>query len=239
MPLRQDTCRNGLLRVLSPADFAIICPHLSIETIALDEALIKASVPITRVHFVEQGIVSLVVLAADGERSESGFVGPEGMVGVPVLLGADRSPDEARVQVSGLSLSLPVDGLREACRQSPGLYATLLRYAQVLATQVAHTAHANARYQLDQRLARWLLMCRDRVGEDVLPTTRRFIAVMLGVNRPGLSSVVATMERNGLVETRRGTIIIRDHAELRTLAGAAYGTPESEYARLIGPGFAI
>jgi CRP-like cAMP-binding protein len=235
MPLRQDTCRNGLLRALSPADFALIRPHLSIETIALDEALIKASVPITRVHFIEQGIVSLIAIAADGERSESALVGAEGLVGLPVLLGADRSSDEARVQVSGLSLSIRAEHVGGACRQSPRLHYLLLRYAQALGMQIAHTAHANARYKLDQRLARWLLMCRDRVEDDVLPTTRHYIAVMLGVNRPSLSTVVATMERNGLIETRRGSIILRDHAGLRALAGGSYGAPEAEYARLIVP----
>lgn len=214
-------------------DFARLAPHLSLEPLAVNEVLIKATVPISRIHFVESGIVSLIAISSDGERSESGLVGSEGVVGVPVLLGADRVPGEARVQLAGLSMALSAERLGEVVRDSPALHGLLLRYAQVLAIQVAYTALANARYRLDQRLARWLVMSRDRADSDTLPTTRSLLALMLGVNRPGLSAVVASLERQGLIETRRGSIIIRDQARLRDLAGAAYGIPEEEYTRLL------
>ena len=231
--LHQRSCESRLLRALSPADFALLSPRLTLVTLAVGEVLIRADAPIARAHFVEQGIVSCVAVAPDGEQIETGLVGREGMVGLPLLLGVKSTPHEARVQMDGLAYALPADALGEVLRLSPDLHALLLRYAQVAHTQVACTALANGRYNLDQRLARWLLMCHDRVTGDALPTTHRFLSLMLGVNRPGLSGAVAAFERSGLVETTRGTITILQRDALVTLAGAAYGTPEAEYAKLI------
>lgn len=233
-PAAQDACTNRLLRLLSPADFDLLHPHLTSTPLALGDVLIEPDAAIDRVHFVESGIVSLIAVAADGQQIELTLVGREGMAGVPVLLDADRTPNEGRVQARGSAWSMPSDALRAALRRSPVLHDGLLRYAQAVNVQVASTVLSNARYRLDQRLARWLLMCHDRVNGDVVPTTHRFLSLMLGVNRPGLTAAVATFERAALIETRRGNITIRDRGALLTIAGASYGVPEAEYERLIG-----
>ncbi|MCJ2131018.1 Crp/Fnr family transcriptional regulator [Methylobacterium sp. E-045] len=229
----QDQCRNHLLSILIPDDFALLRQHLDIGPLAVGEVLIAADTAIPRVWFVEQGVVSIIAASADAGQIELGLVGREGMVGVPVLLDAGRTPDEGRVQMAGMAWSMPADCLRATLIDSPRLHRSLLRYAQVANVQVASTALANGRFKLEQRLARWLLMCHDRVDGDMLPTTHRFLSLMLGVNRTGLTAAVATLERAHVIATRRGTITVRSRAMLLRLAGSSYGVPEAEYARLV------
>jgi CRP-like cAMP-binding protein len=124
--------------------------------------------------------------------------------------------------------------LKDLLGQSPGLQRQLLHYAHVLGVQTTSTALANGRFKLEPRLARWLLMCHDRTVDDELPTTHQFLSLMLGVNRTSLTAVVARFERSGFIETRRGALIVRDRPGLLVLAGASYGVPETEYARLLG-----
>ena len=233
---KQLTCQNRLLAALPAADFALLQPYLELSTLSVGDVLIQANTPISRVAFVEQGIVSLVSVAEDAQQIEAGLVGLEGMVGVPVLLDADQTPNEARVQMLGLAWMMSASALRDALGQSPQLQRQLLRYAHVLDVQVASTALANGRFKLEARLARWLLMCHDRTVGDELPTTHRFLSLMLGVQRSGLTGTVAEFERSGLIQTRRGTLIVRDRPGLLALAAASYGVPEAEYARLFGTG---
>lgn len=228
----RSACSNRLLQTLPPDAFAVLEPQLALVTLALGEVLIKADTPIAHVHFVECGVVSLIAVAANGEQIEIGLVGREGLVGTPVLLGAESAPNEARVQATGLAYVVTADALREGVRTRPDLRNHLLRYTQTLNTQVACTALANGRFKLEQRLARWLLMCHDRASDNVLPTTHHFLSLMLGVNRPGLTTALASLERAGILKTRRGTITICDRPALLTIAGAAYGVPEAEYERL-------
>ncbi|KQP61677.1 hypothetical protein ASF39_03125 [Methylobacterium sp. Leaf108] len=232
----QTACANRLLSFMAPDDFSTIQPYLETTPLRTGDVLIRADTPIPTAHFIEDGIVSCIAVAADGQQIELGLVGREGMVGVPILLDAERTPNEARVQVAGTAWSIPAAALREALRQRPSLHDFLLRYAQAVAVEVAATALANGLYKIERRLARWLLMCHDRIDGDVLPTTHRFLSLMLGVNRTGLTTVVAGLERAGIIETSRGSITIRDRDALLALAGAAYGAPEAEYLRLIGAG---
>ena len=233
----QDACRNSLLKSLSREDFALLQPHLEPVPLALNQILIGANAPILMVQFIESGIVSLVAVADDGKQIEIGLVGREGLVGTPLLLGTDQTPYEGRVQAAGSAYALSAEALRQACheasRRGLDLQNFFLRYVQVLSVQLAFTALSNARYKLEQRLARWLLMCHDRADGDVLPTTHRFLSLMLGVNRPGLTAAVASFERAGIIQTRRGNITIRERGRLLAVAGAGYGVPEAEYGRLI------
>lgn len=128
------------------------------------------------------------------------------------------------------------DALRGILESSPRLHALLLRYVQCLTIQIAGTALFNTRYKVEQRLARWLLMCHDRTEGDELPTTHQFLSLMLGINRPGLTAAVSAFERSAMIESRRGTITICNREALLALAGASYGAPKAEYARLIKDG---
>lgn len=231
---QQRTCQNRLLAALPVADFALLRPHLELVTLSVGDILIQAHTPISRVAFVEQGIVSLVSLAGDAQQIEAGVVGYEGMVGVPVLLGVGQTPNVAWVQMLGLAWMMPVSALEDTLQESPHLQRQLLLYAHVLGVQAASTALANGRFKLQPRLGRWLLMCHDRVVGDELQITHQALSRMLGVNRTVLTGALAAFERSGFIEARRGTLIVRDRPALLALAGACYGVPEAEYARLLG-----
>jgi CRP-like cAMP-binding protein len=228
------TCRNRLLVGMIPADFALVQTHLTLVVLRVGDVLMSAAAPITHIHFVEQGIVSLVARSSDGEQAEIGLVGYEGMVGVPLVLGSNRTPHTGQVQIAGFAWAIPAEALHAMLQLSATFSERLLRYAQASSVQVASTALANARYTLGARLARWLLMCHDRVEGGDLPTTHRFLSLMLGVNRTGVTEVVAALERAGVIATKRGTITILDRAYLLAQAGACYGTPEAEYEHLLG-----
>ncbi|MCJ2037381.1 Crp/Fnr family transcriptional regulator [Methylobacterium sp. E-041] len=223
-----------MLAGLPPSDFDLLQGRLALKKLAVGDVLIQTGIPITSLYFVERGIVSLVAQAPDGEQAEVGLVGCEGVVGIPLLLGSDQAPFDGRVQNAGSAWVMSAPSFREILPRSSPLGERLLRYVQTVTAQMAGTALANARYTLAARLARWLLMCHDRVEGDDLSTTHRFLSLMLGVNRTGVTEVVAALERAGVIATKRGTITILDRAYLLTQAGACYGMPEAEYDRLLG-----
>ena len=162
------------------------------------------------------------------------MVGSEGLAGAaPIVLGVDRSPYGCFIQMAGKGLRLSTHDLREAVRQSPSLQRLLLRYVQSLLTQTAQTAFANAHYTVEKRLARWLLMCRDRADSDSMELTHEFLSMMLGVRRPGVTVALQTLEGNGLIGSTRGRVLIRDRKGLEALAKDSYGVAEAEYAKLI------
>ncbi len=142
---------------------------------------------------------------------------------------------ETLVQADMRGWRLPSDVLRRAMADSPALHRVLLRYVQAFMAQTAHTLLANAGHRMDERLARWLLMTRDRLDGDELPLTQPFLSNMLGANRPGITLAVRALEAAGLIGHARGRITVLDRAGLETAAGGCYGAPEAEYARLFGP----
>jgi CRP-like cAMP-binding protein len=127
--------------------------------------------PVAAVHFPETGWASMLATLEDGDVAEVGLIGYEGMVGLPVLLGADRDDIEAMVQCHGTALRMEAGAFREALERTPALRALLLRYASVHHGQVARTAACNGRHHAEQRLARWLLMAHDRAAGDDFPMT--------------------------------------------------------------------
>lgn len=225
--------RNRLLSILPPADFDRLRPNLERLTLAFKEVLEEPNEPIESVYFLEPGVGSIVAVTAGGERLEVGIFGPEGMSGLAVVQGSDRSPHETFIQVPGEAIRISAPALREALQESASLRDVLLRYAQAFAIQVAFTALANGRYGLDERLARWLLMCHDRVDGDAFPITHEFLALMLGVRRAGVTTAVQSLETLNIVKSSRGRIEILDRSELLKQARGSYGVPEAEYERLI------
>jgi CRP-like cAMP-binding protein len=192
----------------------------------------KSGTPITHIYFPESGIISVVANAAQKEI-EVGLIGLEGMSGTAVLLGDQRSPNDVYVQMAGVAHRIAARRLRQALEASKTLRERLQRYAHVFMVQIAQTAVANGTAKIDARLARWLLMAHDRHNDDELPLTHEFIAVMLGVRRPGVTDALHTLEGKGLITAERGVIRIVRRKGLIALAGGAYGVAESEYARLL------
>ncbi len=232
----QPTIRNRLLRQCEPSDFALLEPHLTPIRLDLRLPLIAPHEPIRDLVFPESGFVSIVT-GRPGRQAETGLIGHEGVVGaVPILLAGDRTPDAHFVQAAGHGLRIEVDALRAATRASKSLEKLLLNFIQTLLIQTAQTAYANLSHTLDTRLARWLLMCQDRLGGTELAVTHEFLGVMLGVQRSSVTVAIQVIEGNQLIRARRGRIEVLDRAGLEAAAGDSYGLPEAEYARLIGTG---
>ncbi|MDN3575026.1 Crp/Fnr family transcriptional regulator, partial [Methylobacterium longum] len=230
---QHSSVRNRLLKAMSPADFALLQPHLERVSTELRQSLITPHEPIQQMFFPEAGFGSITT-SGSGSQVEIGIVGREGLVGaIPVLLGSDRTPHECFVQSAGEMLRIETVALCAAARESASLNRLLLRYIMVQFVQAAQTALANATYTLDVRLARWLLMCQDRLDGDDLQITHEFISIMLGVRRPSTTLAVQALEGQRLIRARRGRITILDREALTALADDSYGLPEAEFGRLI------
>jgi CRP-like cAMP-binding protein len=226
--------RNRLLAALAPADFALLQPHLRLVAMPLLKDLERPNRRIDTVYFMAAGIASVVAVQADETRIEVGLIGREGMSGLAVVLGGDQSPNATYIQVAGEGQQIAANELRKAMNTSDSLHGMLLKFAQVFMVQTAHTAIANARAKIDQRLARWILMAHDRTRDTTLPLTHEFLALMLGVRRAGVTEALQSLKRRKLIDTRRNQIILLNRKGVEQVAGSSYGVPEKEYRRLIG-----
>ncbi|MGP0090306.1 MAG: Crp/Fnr family transcriptional regulator [Xanthobacteraceae bacterium] len=151
-----------------------------------------------------------------------------------VIMGTDRSPNETFMQGAGAGQRITADKLRQGMEQSGTLRRALLHYGHTFVIQAMHTAMANGRGRIQERLARWLLMAGDRIDGDELPLTHEFLATMLGVRRPGVTVALSRLEEDGLIQAHRGVISILDRKGLEQNSKGAYGAPEAEFQRLFG-----
>ena len=228
--------RNLLLNALTPSDFELLAPHLTSVRLEPRKVLGAANEPIEHVYFPESGIASVVSHMPKSGSTEVGIFGRDGMSGTSLLVGSDRSPHETFIQV-GNGTALRIDAARfgDATVRSRSLHLTLLRFLQTSIVQTAHTAVSNAHHPVEARLARWLLMCHDRIDNDEIALTHEFMSMMICARRTGVTVTLHVLEGAGMILSRRGRVIIVDRAKLENFAGEAYGPPEAEYRRLLGP----
>jgi CRP-like cAMP-binding protein len=226
--------RNQLLAAMSAADFASLQPHLRPVAMTLLKDMEQPNRRIETVYFMEAGIASVVAVQADEMRVEVGLIGREGMSGIAVVLGGRQSPHSTYIQVAGEGQRITASELRKAMNASQTLHSLLLKFVQVFLVQTAHTAVANARANIDKRLARWILMAHDRTDEDTLRLTHELLSLMLGVRRAGVTEALQSLKRQKLIDTGRNQIVVRDRKGIERMARGSYGVPEKEYRRLIG-----
>jgi CRP-like cAMP-binding protein len=227
---------NILLRVLSEADQSLLEPHMEAVELDRGEVLVPVDEPIEFVHFLQNGIASITSRSAESERTEIGIFGRDGMSGTSLLLGDGRSPHETFIQVTpASSLRITSDRFDAAVAESATLRQVMLRYVKTLLIQAGQCAVANARHQIEARLARWLLMCHDRTDGDEIALTHEFMAIMIAAQRSGVTLALHLLEGAGMIRSRRSLVVIRDRGKLEELAGDSYGVAEKEYRRLIGP----
>jgi CRP-like cAMP-binding protein len=221
MSQRQHTHSNQVLAGLRLDDFLRLEPHLHAFPLPVRQNIEQPDQAIRQVVFPTSGMVSVV--AHEGEyQLEVGIIGREGMTGVALLLGADTTPQESFVQIAGQGVAIETGEFKRALADRPSLHNALLRYAHALMLQTAQTALANGRLTIEERLARWLLMCGDRLGTDQIPLTHEFLSIMLGVRRPGVTVALQVLEGEGAIRNDRGLITILKRAKLAKLAGGAY-----------------
>lgn len=219
---------------MSASDLALLEPHLKPIAMAVFKELEKPNRPIDTVYFMETGIASVVAVQPDETKVEVGLIGSEGMSGIAVVLGGDQSPNSTYIQVAGQGQRMTAKELRKAMNASESLRSLLLKFVQVFMVQTAHTAIANARASIDQRLARWILMAHDRTRDDTLPLTHEFLSLMLGVRRAGVTEALKKFKQQKLIDTGRSQILVRNRRGIEEMGRGSYGVPEKEYRRLIG-----
>jgi CRP-like cAMP-binding protein len=230
---QQSSVRNRLLKALSPDDFDLLQPHLELISTELRQPLIVPNAPVKQLFFPEVGFSSITTHGSEG-RVETGIIGREGLVGAwPILLGSDRTLHDHFVQSAGEMLSIDTEALCTAISRSASLHKLLLRSIQVQLTQTSQTAYVNATQTIDVRLARWLLMCHDRLDGDDLVITHEFLSLMLGTQRSSTTLAVQSLEGYRLIKARRGRITILDRKTMETVTDGGYGLAEAEFARLI------
>jgi len=213
---------NALLAALPRKDLKKLLPLLEPVEVAFGDVLYKPGASIRYVYFPHDALVSLLTTVDAHRAAEVGLVGAEGMVGVPVVLGIDVSPFLAVVQGSGTVMRIKTADLRREFGKSPALQREAFGFTHTLMTQIAQTAACNRFHVVPQRLARWLLMTRDRVNSSSFLLTQEFLARMLGVRRVGVSEAARSLQSRKLIRYRRGTITILDRAGLAAAACSCY-----------------
>jgi CRP-like cAMP-binding protein len=226
--------RNLLLAALTRDDRDRLQPHLEPIDLELRKSLEQPNKRIDSVYFLDEGIASVVAVQAKETNVEIGLIGREGMTGLTIVLGDHRSPHATYIQAAGRGQRITAAELRKALAASATLQTVLMKFVQAFMVQTAHTAIANARARLDQRLARWLLMAHDRLDGNALPLTHEFLALMLGVRRAGVTEALHVLESQSLIRSARGQVVLRDRKGIERRAGGSYGVPEAEYRRLLG-----
>ena len=214
---------NRILLSIPDNEFWAIRPHLEAEELKSHAILHEAHEVLHYAHFLNDGLLSLVVVLAEGKTVEAGIVGKEGAVGLPALAGFNRSPLREVVQITGEGLRIPVSVLREMLVTAPQLRHELEKFSVALGLQVAQTAGCNRLHDVQQRLARWLLMAQDRVRSEFLPITHDFLATMLGTDRPSVSLAAGELQKAKIIEYNRGSVKIVNRPELERASCECYG----------------
>jgi CRP-like cAMP-binding protein len=215
---------NRLLAALPRKDYRKLLPFLEVIELPFAEVLYEPYTRIRHVYFPIDCFISMLTSVDGGRVAEVGLVGHEGMVGIPVVLGAAVSPFRAVVQGGGKAMRMNVADFRREFSDSAALRRELFLFTHLLMFQIAQTAACNRFHQVTQRLARWLLMTRDRVNTDEFRITQGFLALMLGVQRSRVNIAVGGLHVRKLIGYRRGTITILDQKGLEAAACGCYKT---------------
>jgi CRP-like cAMP-binding protein len=214
---------NVVLLSLPNEEYNLLRPHLEPVDLPQYEILHEPGERIDFAYFLNEGMISLVALNHDGRSVEVGIVGKEGMVGMSLMMGLRRGIFRSIMQMAGTGLRVRAKVFQDILRHAPHLQAELCRFALMHGMQVAQLAACNRLHEIDQRLARWLLMCQDRVDSELLPLTHEFLAQMLGTGRPSVSLAAAVLENAGLIENLRGTVRLLNRKSLEGAACECYG----------------
>lgn len=210
---------NNLLRALRPTDAAIINPFLEPWIGARGQIIYEPGDPVRTVYFpCGPSLISYLVVLKNGMAVETALIGREGAVGGVVSKGRLPAFARAEVQFPGPFLRMQIADLEEAKQRSPTLGNLFSRYADCLAAQIFQAGACNAAHSIEQRTAKWLVSAVERTGGPDIPLTQEQLAVMLAVGRSYISRVLRVLKQRGILETRRGSLYIRDIDELRSLA---------------------
>src|SRR4051812_17165098 len=214
--------QNELLAAMPRKAYEALAPALTPVSLAFGQVLYAADAPVVQVYFPCESLVSLLLPVESHFDVEVGMVGREGMLGASLALGIARSPVKALVQGAGTALSLSAARFRRELGHNPALQRSVNRYLHSLMQQITQTAACNRFHVVEARLARWLLMTRDRMHSSTFRMTHEFLSHMLGVRRVGVTEAASSLQRKKLIEYARGKIQILDDRGLEAASCGCY-----------------
>jgi len=228
--------RNAILAALPGAELARLRGGLELVDAQIREPAYQPGGPVSEVYFPLASVFSIVGMADDRAPVEVATIGREGMVGLPVFLGAASTPYAAFCQVAGPAAKITAAGLRQVLAGDGALHAALSRYTQALIVQIAQNVVCNSSHATIARAARWLLTTRDRAGSEDFLLTQEFLGQMLGVRRPTASGTARQLQADGLIQYSRGKITIADGPGLERAACSCYRIIRAEFDLITGTG---
>jgi CRP-like cAMP-binding protein len=224
--------RNRILAALPPAEFDRVTSGLEPFALPVNTVLYEANSPITHAYFPTSGCVSMVNVMEEGSV-EVGMIGYEGWAGLPLLLGDDRMPTRAFVQLSGESYRMTAAAFAKAVEKYPAFARLLNRHSLALFNQAAQSVACNRLHTLESRCARWLLMTHDRTRLEEFVITHDSLSYMLGVHRPAVTLAAGMLQRAGLIRYTRGRVSVVNRRGLEGVACDCYEVTRRNYERLI------
>ncbi len=213
---------NKLLLSVPESEYRAIRPHLEFLNVPPRRSLYEPNCPLEFVYFPNAGMVSLVVETEDGRTVEVGEVGKEGFAGIPASVGMKKSQVREIGQIGGNGFRMRAGALRNIFGSTPQFQVMLTRYGVVQGLQIAQTAACNRLHNVEQRLARWLLITQDRVDSAKFAITQEFLATMLGTDRPTVNLTAAILQKKQIIEHTRGVVQILNRAKLQSCACECY-----------------
>ncbi|MET0988243.1 MAG: Crp/Fnr family transcriptional regulator [Steroidobacteraceae bacterium] len=231
---KQQGRENRLLRALPRKGLQLLLASCDQVELRFAEVLYEPGERIRHVHFPTDSFISLVTALDDGGRLEIGIVGDEGMLGTSLILGVSTSPQHAVVQGAGTAWRMSTSAFQNHYQQNAELRRRLNRYLYVLMGQLAQTAACTRFHRVEARLARWLLMTRDRAHRDQFHLTHEFLAYMLGVRRVGITEAAGSLQARGLIDYERGAIAILDSKGLEQASCGCYEGAIEMYEQTLG-----
>jgi CRP-like cAMP-binding protein len=227
-PFRPPPSKNQLLSALPREDYARLLPALEPVELPAGKVLYDITDAVRDAYFPLSGMVSLLALTEGGDTIEIGMVGDEGVVGLPAIMRAYKTPCRVSVQIRGRAMRIKSDSLRAEFSRCGPLQDVLLRYTYVLLTQISQSAVCNHFHTVEQRLSRWLLVTRDRVHSDEFLLTQEVISHMLGIPRTNVTMHAGVLQQQGLIRYSRGRITIVDVRGLEEAGCECYRTVKDE-----------
>ena len=228
--------QNHLLAALPAEDYERLAPDLDPIPMPLGWSVYESGGPQRYIYFPIDAIVSLLYVLADGDSTELGVVGNDGLVGISLFMGGETTPSRAVVQSAGHGYRVRASALKAEFGRGGALNHLLLRYTQALITQMTQTAVCNRHHTVDQQLCRWLLLSLDRLPSNELVMTQELIADMLGVRREGVTEAAGSLQAAGLIQYHRGRITVLDRPKLEARVCECYKVVRRETDRLLPPG---
>jgi CRP-like cAMP-binding protein len=237
IPSKQESTHieNRLLAALPQKDYKRLLSKMEEVSLERGQCLVAPGEEVRDVFFPRNAMISMVSFTKEGASVETGIVGNEGMLGIPVLFATTTTPMQSLVQIPGSAMNIKAKVLKREFDWGGAIYEVLLRYLHALVIQISQTAACNKLHGPDVRLARWLLMSSDSVCADELPLTHEFLSEMLGMRRAGITQAAGMLREKGLIVYRQGLIRIVDRKGLEEESCECYEVVEREYNRLFPP----